>query len=315
MGQTCCRSKLDEGIVYDDDYYKDFYQINKKEVNNNEVNEVDKKVSFKSKPKSPIKSKETNEIKESIETNNINQSMNLLKSFNKNLQIQIPEKEKKERKDKEDNEDNKNTIDTNLISEINTSPYIQPQPQRTSIKKHVLFKPEPNGSIEHIRDENTTTISNPLIVSNTSNCISFLKLVVKESKHLTKEDSLKINQNGLVGTKRVLGNEKNVIFGHRKSPEDNSIDVSMHQEEGIAEKHFEIKYDKTLNKYFVNNVKHSGVFIKIVKNMQLRDGMIISFGTNHIHVSIINKPSTDQREVPSIIKFKAIYGSNKGQEL
>lgn len=309
MGQTCCRSKLDEGITYEEDYYKDFYQFNNPQnheiIENKNFDEVQNKISFtKAKPNNSFKLTETKE------TNNINQSMSLLRSFNDNSNIiNIVNLSDKDKKEKETinitpSLDNPNTNNINTTTQI--------QPQRSSIKKHVNFKSEPNGILENNKDnkEDITTLTN-----STINLVSFLTLIVKESKHLNKDETLKINQLGLVGTKRVQGNDKNVIFGHRKFPEDNTIDVSMHQEEGIAEKHFEIKYDKTLNKYFVHNVKHSGVFIKIIKNMQLRDGMIISFGTNHIHVSIINKPSTDQREVPSIIKFKAIYGSNKGQEV
>jgi hypothetical protein len=55
-------------------------------------------------------------------------------------------------------------------------------------------------------------------------------------------------------------------------------------------------------------VKKSGVFIKIDNEIEIRDNMIISFGINHILMSIIDY------DLKSVIKFKIIYGPNKDEE-
>ena len=178
----------------------------------------------------------------------------------------------------------------------------------TFVKKQVSNK-DSNGFITQLAtsNEGKTRGSNSHLISVGN--IKYLKLVIQESKYNQVNQVLKINNLGLEGSSR---NEKDgsVYFGQKGSSFTN--DFILQQEDGINSRHFEIKYEPYLNDYFIKNIKGSGVFIKISEPMALRDGMIISFGINHILVKI---SENDQRDNESSISFKAIYGSNKGVNL
>ena len=265
MGATCCKSKIDEGLDYDDEFYKDFYN-KEPNIESNIANS-----------RNPIQVKSNTTI-----TNTV--SFNPPKS-NHDLEVST-------------NTNNKSLDILTSLKLMNTEIVNGQAENLTSNKKQVGFV-EPKG-INGIQKKDVSKGK-------------VLVMTVKESKFNKIGDILRIDSSGLINSKRAA-NDGVVIFGHRTSPSKDNIDYSLHQEEGINEKHFEIKYDKVLNTFFLRNQKNSGVFIKIENSMILKDGMIISFGTNHIHVYIVNKESQDQKEVPSIIKFKAIYGPNKGNE-
>ena len=168
-----------------------------------------------------------------------------------------------------------------------------------SPKKRVNFK-ESNGvhnALQHVEI--------PI------NEMKLLKLTIVESKYNQVGDVLQINNFGLLGSTRNT-NDGIVIFGKIKA--NNNVDYVLQQEDGINDRQFEIKFENKLNGYYLKNNKNSGVFIKIDKPMIIKDGMIVSFGTNHIHVTIVNKDINDQKDGPSVIKLKVIYGPNKNQE-
>lgn len=139
-----------------------------------------------------------------------------------------------------------------------------------------------------------------------------LILTIKESKFNKIGTTLEINQFGLKGSTRN-SNDGIVYFGLHAL--DFKNDFCFKAEEGVNKQHFEIKFLRE-NKpgYYVKNLNGSGVFIKIDDYLNLKDGIIISFGTNHLLVSINNADFNDQRDNASNIKFKAIYGPNKNEE-
>lgn len=139
----------------------------------------------------------------------------------------------------------------------------------------------------------------------------YLYLTIKESKHNPIGTQLEITPLGLTNSKRNA-NDGVVYFGLHSL--DFKNDFLFKAEEGVNKQHLEIKFDKERPGYYVKNLNGSGVFIKIQDYLNLKNGVIISFGTNHLLVTIDNNDSLDQRESISVIKFKAIYGPNKGSE-
>jgi len=139
-----------------------------------------------------------------------------------------------------------------------------------------------------------------------------LYLRIKDSKFNKIGQVLEINQNGLIGSTRNA-NDGYVYFGLHSLDVKN--DFCFKAEEGVNKQHFEIKFESH-NKagYYVKNLLGSGVFIKIEDYLNLKDGVIISFGTNHLLVTISGADPMDQRDNASTIKFKAIYGPNKQEE-
>ena len=135
--------------------------------------------------------------------------------------------------------------------------------------------------------------------------IENLLLTIKESKFNTTGTVLKISTDGLENTTR-LNKDGCVYFG--LNCEEFSNDFFFQPEEGIAKQHFVIKYFEKFNNYMVKNINGSGIFLRIQKKCQLNNGIIISFGTNHLVVSI-----QEENEVNNI-QFKCIYGSNKGKD-
>ena len=139
----------------------------------------------------------------------------------------------------------------------------------------------------------------------------YLYLTIKESKHNKIGTQLEITPLGLTNSTRNA-NDGVVYFGLHSL--DFKNDFCFKAEEGVNKQHLEIKFDRDRPGYYVKNLNGSGVFIKIQDYLNLKNGVIISFGTNHLLVTIDNNDSVDQREATSIIKFKAIYGPNKGNE-
>lgn len=140
-----------------------------------------------------------------------------------------------------------------------------------------------------------------------------LYLTIKESKFNKIGTVLEITPKGLTGSTRNA-NDGIVYFGLHAL--DFKNDFLFKAEEGVNKQHFEIKFINETNPgYYVKNLQGSGVFIKIEEYLNLKDGVIISFGSNHLLVSISNSDYSDQRDITvSNIKFKAIYGPNKGEE-
>lgn len=142
-----------------------------------------------------------------------------------------------------------------------------------------------------------------------------LSLVVKESKVQLIGQTINITPSGMIGSQRN-GNDGFYFFGLRNNEEIN--DFNFKNEDGISKRHFVIKLEREYNPgYLIKNLNGSGTFIKIDKYLPLKDGTIISFGTNHLIVMISDSFVRDQRdsmEKISNIKFKVIYGPNKGEE-
>lgn len=140
---------------------------------------------------------------------------------------------------------------------------------------------------------------------------TFLYLTIRESKHNKIGTQLEISPLGLTGSTRNA-NDGVVYFGLHSL--DFKNDFCFKAEEGVNKQHLEVKFDKDRPGYYVKNLNGSGVFIRIQTYLNLKNGIIISFGTNHLLVTIDNNDSLDQREITSVIRFKAIYGPNKGSE-
>lgn len=260
----CCKSTTDEGLVYKDEDFKNFYMMEPPAVKNGR-NEPPREESIMIKSEAFTAS---NTINDSVITSgeNLDRSKNLLKSLN--------------------------TMNT-ASTKVN---YAGVDQNLSSSLKIATLSKQANDTMDALKG--TTLIP------------KMLKIIIKESKYNNVGDELNINSKGLVGSLRqTQGQDGHVYFGHKSD----DIDYYLNPEEGIQSKHFVVKYDQKINEYLVSNIKGSGVFIKICKPFELKDGLIISFGTNHIVVSITLR-SEEQKYCTSIIKFKAIYGPNKGKD-
>jgi hypothetical protein len=133
---------------------------------------------------------------------------------------------------------------------------------------------------------------------------NFLKLTIKDSKFYPKNYELTINQKGLEGSSKSDGVVK---FGKNINS-----DFILQDNEGLDDNHFQIVYDYIHHNYNLLNPNGNSVFIKIQDKTLISEGMIISFGTNHLlfHFSKIDN-QIDSPSKSSIIKFKGIYGVNK----
>ncbi len=142
-----------------------------------------------------------------------------------------------------------------------------------------------------------------------------VSLIVRESKIQSIGQTISITPSGMIGSSRN-GNDGFYFFGLRNNEETN--DFNFQPEDGISKRHFVIKLDREYNAgYLIKNLNGSGTFIKIDKYLTIKDGTIISFGTNHLIVMVNEVYIRDQRdsmERISTIKFKAIYGPNRGEE-
>mmetsp|Transcript_9465 Transcript_9465/g.9797 ORF Transcript_9465/g.9797 Transcript_9465/m.9797 type:complete len:364 (+) Transcript_9465:37-1128(+) len=139
----------------------------------------------------------------------------------------------------------------------------------------------------------------------------YLYLSIKESKFNQVGKTLEITPKGLTGSTRN-SNDGIVYFGLHSL--DFKNDFLFKAEEGVNKQHFEIRFkDEPEEGYYVKNLQGSGVFIKIEDYLNLKDGVIISFGTNHLLITIRDE-AENQRDNASIINFRAIYGPNKGDE-
>lgn len=268
MGLMCCKSTTDEGLVYKDEDFKNFYTMDTPVIHKGE-SEPQKEANMTVKATSKLANSKSISDTNTISSDLLDKSKGLLNSLN--TMNTASTKVNFVGLDQKLNPILK-TVQTKMISEL----------EQTNNSK------EPLGGLKP--------------------CSKILKILIKESKYNNVGGELIINSQGLEGSLRQA-QDGHVFFGHKSD----DIDYYLNPEEGIQPKHFEIKYDLKLNEYLVNNIKGSGVFIKIDKPFELKDGLIISFGTNHIVVSITFK-SEEQRYNTSIIKFKAIYGPNKGKD-
>lgn len=263
----CCKSKTDDGIVYDEEDFANFYSS-----------------------AAPIPSKQTEkvEINPIIVDNTITVSINT--AFNNEV---TPSESMDKSRDILKGMNGLNPAKT----KVNFTSVATDQKLNSSLKKGIQKS--------NFIDQKLSTETNSVEPST-----KILILKFNESKQKNVGEELTINSKGLVGSLRqTQAQDGHVFFGHKSD----DIDYYLNPEEGIQPKHLEIKFNDKINEYLVNNIKGSGVFIKIDKPFELKDGIIISFGTNHIVVNITNK-SEEQRYNTSTIKFKAIYGPNKGKE-
>ena len=80
----------------------------------------------------------------------------------------------------------------------------------------------------------------------------------------------------------------------------------------IGKKHFEIKYDISVDEYKIKGmIGNNGLYIKISNKVLLRNHSVFSFGGIHITSEI----AFDQSTLNSTITLKVIYGLNQGQEM
>lgn len=263
----CCKSTTEEGLVYKDEDFKNFYNMDTPTVAKQEnsvlrdQNTIAKSAAFSA---STIVNDDG-----TIGSDYLEKSKNLFKATNKIG---------------EGTSANLDVVDQKLLPI-----------QATSQSQYL------SGSKQNVENQVLPTLISSKI----------LKLTIKECKiKACQGDELIINCKGLLRSLRqTQGQDGHVFFGHKSD----DIDYYLSPEEGIQSKHLEIKYDQKSDEYLANNIKGSGVFIKIEKPLELRDGLIISFGTNHILVNISSR-TEEQKYSISVIKFKAIYGANKGKD-
>lgn len=254
----CCKSKTDDGIVYSDEDFANFYS-----------------------PAVPIPLKQSDKIENSSTIDHLAAS-SIITVVNEG---QPPDSMDKSR---------------DILKNMNG---LNPT------KSKVNFTSSEQKPISNLKKGfPKSTFADSKIVSDTETSKKILILKMNGNKQYVNGKELIINHKGLVDSLRQT-QDGHVFFGHKTD----DIDFYLNPEEGIQPKHLEIKYNDKINEFLVNNIKGSGVFIKIDKSFEMKDGIIISFGTNHIVVNIMNK-SEEQRYSTSTIKFKVIYGPNKGKE-
>lgn len=285
MGGICCKIKTEEGLVYQDEdlnQYKDFYR----EIPPCNPNEKEKAL----QDTNNINMMNDNYLQDSYDNKNIEKAK-------ANIQASVISDELLDSQTKV--LDNKKILKSNEI--------VKEEEPVHQIAKSIRFINQKAAKEEVKKETNGMSMTNqclPILGAR------LLKLTIKESKFNNIGQVLEINNQGLTGSIRKA-NDGSVFFG--QSNPDQLNDFILQSEEGINLRHFEIKYEPIKNEYIIKNISGSGVFIKIDKPMILKSGMIISFGTNHILVKITNE-TIDQQEIISKIKFKGIYGPNKGNE-
>lgn len=210
-----------------------------------------------------------------------------------------------------DNEDELPSFEPNNIDKMRSNPTYDDKDEFSLKAKGGLHdNPKFNKTLDEEKAMETRTPNS--FYNGGKNAANFnyhLILSVKESKFLLKDTKLEITPKGLIGSNRNA-DDGIVYFGLHNLEVKN--DFCFKPDEGVNKQHFMIKFDsEKLPGYYVKNLNGSGVFIKINEVMVLKDGMIISFGTNHLVVSI--STDYDQKDT-SNIKFKSIYGPNRGGE-
>lgn len=230
MGATCCKSKTEEGIEYDDNVYNDQYPHGVKQININASN-LDEK----------------------------NEAENESQNFENGI----------------------SGMDYQSVSI---------QAAKGESKNGAKF------------DSNGFTMAD----SNYFEIFSKrLELQVKESKYGKLKEKIDLYALGL---NNPSFRKQRLLFGIDKA----DCDYILPVEEGINNHHMEILSDNQTKEYYVRGICGSGVFIKITSPIYLKEGSVISFGTNHLLVSIYSKD--DQQENVLMIKFKCLTGPNKGEE-
>lgn len=304
MGLMCCKAKTEEGLTYDDNDFGNFYNFNNNNNNNNSNTNTANFFAIDSTVKAggntnPKYIKELD--KQDVESVQGADQMNISMA-NKPDNIKAAEAQRSFNSETQDRD--KKNANMNILADYNnnsrTASYENNNRQYVSSTfQRASFNTQSNGLKEYPQTSDFSVQRE----------LKLLKLVIKESKFNQVNQELRINNNGLVGSTRNA-NDGVVLFGQRVPGVVN--DFILQQEEGINAKHFEIKYEKTLNDYYIKNIKGSGVFIRIENEITVRDGMIISFGTNHIVVKVATVDNDQTISAVSKITFKAIYGPNKG---
>ena len=144
-----------------------------------------------------------------------------------------------------------------------------------------------------------------------------LILTIIESKFNKPGTKLHITPKGLEESVVLNNNNVNsgsVYFGLENSETEIPNDFIFLPDEGICSQHFIIKYSKPFNSYNIKNLNSSGVFIRIEDKLILKESCIISFGTNHVMVQIRKEDNEESQETISYIRFKIVFGNNKGED-
>lgn len=194
---------------------------------------------------------------------------------------------------------------SNILQSRLGNPMNRPAQNEAERDKDNYLDKDSFAEIDRTKNENINIPSTYM-----SDKLDKLQLTIKESKFNKPGTTLNITPMGLQGSKR---NDGVVYFGLKC--DDFPNDFFFMPDEGISKRHFEIRYDKASNGYYVKNFNGSGVFIRIEDQLELRDHTIFSFGTNHLLTNIRTERDLEgQEELISYIKFKVVYGPNKGEE-
>ena len=302
----CCKAKTENELNYENDYIGNNYDYNNNKFNDFFADNINDKENEVSNAKANVKNISPRYLLEMNDDNNDNISVPNNKPNNIINEITSSELNKNKMYDNKNKpifDDNKHSSNSKLsFSNINVAANNN-NTIASTFGKGINNKSNQNNVVSN--ENNDKEIGQSINSQN----IKYLKLTIQESKFNQVNHILKINNFGLEGSTRP-NKDGSVYFGQKG---EFNNDFILQQEEGLNSRHFEIKYENTLNDYFIKNIKESGVFIKINEPIALRHGMVISFGSNHVLVNISEE--NDQRDNESTISFKGLYGVNKGQYL
>ena len=122
-----------------------------------------------------------------------------------------------------------------------------------------------------------------------------LKIDVIEGPEVNRDTSLKINAQGLIGSKRAK-NDGCTILGSmtqtNKGEYPNDFVIAQDENDGIGDRHMIIKYNISDRGYYIRDLgKGSGTFVRLDPPLTLKNGFIISFGTSHLTVNFFQGDS------------------------
>ena len=202
------------------------------------------------------------------------------------------------------NSDNKLTVDEFMLPEnkksLGNKPFTIIIPGREPIQEKI-FETKINFPIE---SEDMKTVPNGVKRDEISNCEDIkdelvskkgkiLTITVVESSMLQVGTIFTMNKEGLEESKR---NKKDghAFFGRYNGDDIKRINDYNFPlgEEGYGQRHFEIYYNKTKDKYFLRDLGDgTGTFLKIIKKKVMTVNMIVSFHSIHLSISINEKKS------------------------
>ena len=152
-----------------------------------------------------------------------------------------------------------------------------------------------------------TNENNNSFIEKNDNCDINLVLEIMTSWNLPEGYKLTIKNKYGLDNSLLKGNlkEKNIVyFGFQREEDLNSnpnIDYLLYPKEDFYDnkyigRHFQIRYDEDNKLYYIKDLGFGfGTFIKLIKNIKIKDNFLINIGETYIVFSLI-KEETKENE-------------------